>query len=358
MFELRLIDTMEKWERLSPEWNGLLAESCSNTVFLTWEWLSSWAECYLNADRSLFIVAVYSNDKLAGVAPWYLHRDKYAGFSFRTIRFLGTPEAGSDYLDVFSKTGKEREVAHALYDFLDKKGASLWDSLYLQDMPSHSLFYLYFHNKIEEAGKFSETTPGAFCPIALLPGSSEEYFSRISSNRRQQFNRHRKLFKTDGTVELHTRSNEQAALDDFFAIHRKRYRDNNDMLAVLLNKVSEKTAGRNWVEVDLLSLNGRNAAGLVHLRYNGELSMYLLSVDREFNTKISVGNLLVGLCIDRAITQGTRVYDFLKGDEPYKFHWASGGRRSLNLFFPRKKIGSLLIVMNSFMKSTAKALLR
>ena len=358
MNEIRLIDTLDKWTALAPSWNALLSESQSNTVFLTWEWLSSWAECYLRGDRSLFILAVYTQGKVAGIAPWYLDRSSCAGLPVGTIRFLGSPEAGSDYLDVFAKKGKEQEVAQALYAYLDRGATPAWDALLLQDMPSHSLFYLHFHNAIERAGKFCEATPGAFCPVIALPRSGEEYFTGISSNRRQQFNRHKKMIRTEGMVEHRTCSNKQTAIIDFFSIYRKKYGDRDDQLAMLLDKVVRKTGGRNWVEIDFLSLDGRNAAGLVHLRYNNELSMYLVGVDRDFNAKVSVGNVLVGMCIDRAINEGVRIYDFLKGEEPYKFHWATGGRRSLNLYFPRRSMSSFLAVMNKIVKSTAKAVLR
>jgi hypothetical protein len=45
---------------------------------------------------------VYKNNDLVGIAPFYLKNDKYGPFKMRQIEFLGTPEAGSDYLDVIT----------------------------------------------------------------------------------------------------------------------------------------------------------------------------------------------------------------------------------------------------------------
>ena len=59
-----------------------------------------------------------------------------------------------------------------------------------------------------------------------------------------------------------------------------------------------------------------------------------------------------------AIESGFSEYDFLNGTEPYKFHWAEGGRSSLNLFYYQKKIGPLILAMVKFLKYTAKIMMR
>ena len=56
-------------ERLRPQWEALLAESGSNTIFVTWEWMSAWWGAY-GIPGELRIVAVYDDaGVLRGIAP-------------------------------------------------------------------------------------------------------------------------------------------------------------------------------------------------------------------------------------------------------------------------------------------------
>ena len=73
---------------------------------------------------------------------------------------------------------------------------------------------------------------------------------------------------------------------------------------------------------------------------------------------MSVGNLLIGLCLQKAITENIAEYDILRGSEDYKFHWAIGGRRSLNVrVYQRRLPGFILIALKS-LKALLKLLLR
>src|SRR5271169_6063952 len=110
-----LISSKAQWDETRAVWNGLLNQSTANTIFLTWEWLFSWGESYLIAGRSLFIVMVYRDDELVGIAPWYIQHLRRGVLTIKQIQFLGAPDAGSDYLDVIIKKGQEQKVATYLH---------------------------------------------------------------------------------------------------------------------------------------------------------------------------------------------------------------------------------------------------
>src|SRR5215475_8857911 len=57
------------FQALRSVWNGLLAQSASKTIFLTWEWASAWWSSY-GRPGELCILAAYSEDgELRGIAP-------------------------------------------------------------------------------------------------------------------------------------------------------------------------------------------------------------------------------------------------------------------------------------------------
>lgn len=350
---------MEQWRELSKEWNDLLQRSGSNRVFLTSEWLYSWAECFLKEDRALYILTVYNDKTLIGIAPWCIRKARYAGFPMRRIEFLGTPETGSDYLDVFAKKGKEKEVVRSIYHFLFSEGASQWDCFGFLDIPSDSLFLLHFMELMQEDGRYFEVKAGAFCPSLVLPKTREDFLARLSPNRRQQYLRHLRLLDREGEVRHDSFRWDKVgpALKEFKELYQQRWDNANEFL-LFVEKVLLHFQGGDKVQLDLLNVNGKSVAGLLHLRCGESLLMYLMAVDHSFNKSISVGNILVGLSIERAMTDGFSEYNFLKGYEEYKFHWADQGDRSLNLFFYKRRLPLMIWLTVRFLKSIAKIWVR
>jgi CelD/BcsL family acetyltransferase involved in cellulose biosynthesis len=355
-----LLNSTDKWGETGAAWNGLLSQSGADTIFLTWEWLFSWGENYLDADRSLFIVMVYKDDELVGIAPWYVQHLRKGALPIRQLRFLGAPEAGSDYLDVIVKKGQEQKVANFLHEFLLTEARDQWDACLLEDLPSNSLFLLHFQNAIEDAGKYAEIRPCSFCPTVVLPKKGVDLFSLYSANRRQQYRRHLKLLNNGGELRHETFTGERAdgAFGAFCTLYETKNQFHDKSVRSFLSAYASRCGNEKALQVDLLSSNGKLIAGLLHLQHQGTLGMYLMAVDKEHHPHISLGNILLGMCLSKAIEDGVVVYDFLKGTEPYKFHWADQGRSSVTLSYYQKNVASLLLVAEKFLKYTAKVVLR
>jgi CelD/BcsL family acetyltransferase involved in cellulose biosynthesis len=350
----------EQWKEHARAWNELLRQSKADTVFLTWEWLYSWAETYAAPDRELFILMVYWEDELVGIAPWYLRHFRQGGLPVRQIQFLGTPEAGSDYLDVIIRKGQEQKVTLFLYDYLLHEVPGQWDSCVFQDLSSNSLFLLHLLSKIEDDGKYAELRPGSFCPIVSLPQKGQDLFSLYSAHRRLQFRRHLKVLRNEGPLQHDTSSGEDAprALKAFCDLYEAKNEKHDPTVRPLLLNYAARCNGNGTLQVDLLRSQGNLIAGMLHFKYQNTLGMYLMAVDKDFHQHISLGNIFVGLCLSNAIDDGIVLYDFLKGTEPYKFHWADGGRSAVTFSYYQKKIAPLMMVTKKFLTYTAKAMLR
>lgn len=357
--EVILIDSFEKWRGISSSWNDLLRQSRSSTFFLTWEWLYSWAECFLHSDQRLFILAVYRKGKLLGLAPFYIHFLRKHIFCLKQIRFLGSPQMASEYLDVFAKKGKEKEVALQIYHYLYQEASKSWDSMSLRDIPADSLFLLHFIESIRQDGKYAEIYEGALCPLLVLPPSWDDLLTEISSNRREQFRRHYRKLQKHGKVQLSTFIQDRDALTRFNSLYSSWWGKNQDhQFYAHLQTFVNISHCQSLIQIDFLSIDDKDVAALWHFRDNGNLLMYLMAVDKDFDPKISIGNVMVGLCLQKAIDEGVSSYDFLRGSENYKFHWANERRRSIVLNIYQRRLATLCDASLNMFKNIAKILMR
>src|SRR5262245_54937044 len=99
--DIQLVRDLQEFSGLRDEWNDLLSLSSANTIFLTWEWLFSWWECYAGKDDALHIIVVRDNTgQLIGLLPLYRQLQPWLPFKPRRIlRFIGDGSWDSDYLD-------------------------------------------------------------------------------------------------------------------------------------------------------------------------------------------------------------------------------------------------------------------
>ena len=358
-YDVKIIETMEEWAEMSESWNDLLMQSKSNTIFLTWEWLYTWAEYYLEKNRKLFIIAIYERSALIGIAPFYINPVCFGPFHIRQIEFLGSPETASDYLDVFAIRGKEKEIAQYLYNYLFHIKSSKWDMIFLRDIPSESLFLLYFLKNIKKNRGYFEIQEGSFCPVLRLPETHKQFISTLSPNRKKRLNYDMNVLKRAGEYKCYTIQSidSKSHLNKFLSIYKKRWQNNNAIFYSFLGKFTSRGNKKSWVTIDFLNINGKDIAGLFLLRYQGILSMYLMAADINYNKKISIGNILTALSIEKAINDGISIFDFLKGEEEYKFYWAKEGKRCLNLFSCQRNLGTIFYALKKFLKSIAKIVL-
>jgi CelD/BcsL family acetyltransferase involved in cellulose biosynthesis len=354
-----VIDSNDDLQELAPQWNALLDASRSGCVFLSWEWLSAWVECCLGDDGALFILAFREKGNLIGIAPFYIGRRKCGPFRVRELRFLGTPGTGSDYVDVFFQRGREKEVTNALYDVLMGERASDWDQLALSDVPADSLFLLHFMRRIQAEGKYAELEYNSYCPVASLRNSDGGFPLEISLGRKKKFRQDEHILKRDtDVVHISGRGEERGLTEDFFRFYETKWVSSLKKHRQLLCEFIEKHNGDCPVQIDLLSANGETVAGFLHLKYRDTLALYLMAVDKGFNHKISLGNVLVGLCLKNASAAGFATYDFLQGDESYKFHWATGGKSTMQLIFWQKRPAAVACALARLARNAGKLLLR
>ena len=87
---------------------------------------------------------------------------------------------------------------------------------------------------------------------------------------------------------------------------------------------------KDWLRFYCLWLNNEIAGVLYCFQYKDKISYY----NSGFNPslpKYSLGTVLIACCIEDAISEGIKEFDFLRGSEPYKYNWTGEDRKNIRL---------------------------
>jgi hypothetical protein len=84
--------------------------------------------------------------------------------------------------------------------------------------------------------------------------------------------------------------------------------------------VARQLSKRGWLFLAFLRIDGERRAVVHGFRFERELGIYLTGMDEsEDLRRLSLGRVLAGMCMERAVSEGLSVYDFMRGQEAYKY---------------------------------------
>ncbi len=317
------------FEVLREAWNGLVERSVTNTIFLTHEWQTVWWEHLGEGD--LFIIAVRNDDgMLVGIAPLFRGRDSLGR---QMMEFVGCFDV-SDYLDVIVDRDFVAEVCHAVMDVLSG-GDIAWDVLSLCNIPEASPTRTLLAEMAGERGYHATLEKEDVCPIVTLPATWDEYLAMLSGKDRRELRRKVRKASRTARVEwqlLRTADEIDKHLDIFFDLHQKSHPDKAAFMDAEMQAFFRGMAGvlarREWLELTLLKFDSVPVAATLSFDYNNDILLYNSGFEAEgYYASLSPGWVLTAYHIESAIERGKRRYDFLRGDEDYKYRF--GGQDTL-----------------------------
>lgn len=332
--------------RLRQEWDGLLQSSGSDNLFLTWEWLHTWWK-HLAGNRRLSILAVRCDGELAALAPCALCPPSLSRWRpLPMLEFLGSGNAGSDYLDIIVRRGCEPEAWQALASCLAGERLMLhWTQLKLGVCLAAGV-----GSALAESGWSVVERETNTCPYIPLAGKSwESYLATLGAEHRYNFHRKWKRLNRDYQVrfeQVRTQAQCRESIDLVMALHNLRWRDRGGSdafhtpgLVGFHREFSQVALDRGWLRLYVLRLDGKPAASLYGFLYRRTFYFYQSGFDAAYD-KHSVGLVTMGLAIKSAIEEGAEEYDLLHGNEAYKSHWSRDSRELGRLeAYPPRSLG-------------------
>ncbi len=339
MLSIKRISTQNEFSKLQGEWTALLKKSRADTLFLTWEWMYTWWECFKD-NKQLFILTVHEeNENLVGIAPLCMDRKRICGITvLHYLRFLGTLPTSSDHLDFIICEKKEEVVLIAIIDYLFHESSC--DLCLLSNIPVSSQTNKLLKEIMGNRPFQSEVSQ--VCFYIPLPTRIEEFYSSLTGKMRNKVKREQKVLRKKycnfELVICERPTDIDNAMEKLFELHEQRWKAMNhkgNFSKSSIKKFHKKIAGllleSNMLMLYFLRVQGKDVATLYTFKYNNKLCYYQSGRDPEWS-KEGVGGILINLIIEDAINKGYAEFDFLRGMEDYKTRLTDKKREEIDIF--------------------------
>lgn len=327
------------FDALAAEWNTLVQRSRSNTVFLTWEWQHTWWRHL--GEGALWILALRekASGRLVAIAPLYcvtFDEGKLAGK--RQLNLVGCIEV-SDYLDLIIEEGWEEAACARIAAWILGPDAPEWDLFDLCNLPEESLTWRVMPPLLEAAGLHVRTFQEDVAPQFALPLRYEEYLqNQVEKKQRHEIRRKQRRAEREVDVgfEITGPSHSlEVEVDDFIALQRASRTDKSLFMTPEMRRFFQAAAralfDAGWLRLCFLTLNGEKAASLYAFEYNRRFLLYNSGYDPESHAQLSPGWVILSYAIQYAIAAGCRLFDFMQGDEEYKYRFGSQDYRVMRI---------------------------
>ena len=328
------VERFLEWEETGLDeagWDRLVRRAQDPVPFLTWTFQTAWWRAFGRGPLHLFGVQDGAAEWV-GMLPLYAAGDAPED----TLRLVGGTEL-ADYLDLVAVAGREEEVWKALLPVVADLPATRLD---LRPVPARSPTATLLPVLAGASGFVCRLEREDRCPLLDLPPSWDAYLARLSGKDRHELRR--KLRRAEGAgprVEvIRTAAEVQAAMDGFLGLHRRSKVGKAKFMDGRMEDFFREIVGA-WATAGTLALwtlwlDRRPAASVLCLEYGDTVALYNSGFDPAARA-LSPGVVLIARTIEDAITRGFRRYDFLRGEEPYKYGFGAEPTDVLRLSLER-----------------------
>jgi CelD/BcsL family acetyltransferase involved in cellulose biosynthesis len=313
------------FEALRPEWNDLAARSLTNTPFQRAEFQSVWWKHFGHGELCVLVMRD-DNGRLAALAPIFV--DPAEG---GTVRWVGGEEI-ADYLDVIAPAADMETAAQALWDWLNSPEAPAWKRIVFSNTPQWTRTLHHLQARALTSGRKAAIIQLDVCPVVTLPASFDAYLKGLDSKQRHEINR--KLRRAQGSEDAVTwyiagRDRDIGEETDSFMTLMERASPHkaaflNPQMRAAFRDTFAAMHAAGLLQLAFLEVGGRKAAAYAQFDYADRLWVYNSGLDPEVGGPLSPGWVLLARLLENAIENGRREYDFMQGNEDYKYRF--GGK--------------------------------
>ena len=308
----------------STAWNALVEQSIADTPFSRYEYLSEWWKTLGGGEwgnARLVLISASEDDQLIGIAPLFIH--EYDGQ--QALLLVGSIEI-SDYLDLIVREADLPRFLSGLLDFIASNPADNWSAIDWYNLPDSSPTLAALKAESAKRGWNYHEEIYRPTPRIALNGSFEDYLAGIDKKQRHEIRRKMRRAAESGRVRFYVVEKDadiEPELESFFHL---MVQDPNkalflkDIMRDQMSKSIRAAHDYGYLWLAFLAVDGVKAAASLNFDYKNKLWGYNSGVSRDY-MEFSPGWVLLGHVIQWCCESGRREFDFMRGDEEYKYRF-------------------------------------
>lgn len=340
------IERIDSFEAALEPWQKLVAADPNATFFSTPAWLQTWWN-HRGAGHELMLLCVRDGEAAVGFAPLMLAPIPGG----RSVMFLGT--GLSDYADILVDESKadRTAVVTAVLDYLAQEfPGALYD---FQQIRSTSPTLGVLKDWTARRGLRQAESTQDICPIIALPETPELYHTQLRKSFLADIRRGDRRLRERGEVVLVDHmtpvDGDWGPLRDQMSdLQSQRMRTKGEVplwqgpLGAFVKDVLAAADAAGQLRLTCLYLDGKMIAYELCFLHGSTIYAWSRAFDEE-HRNTGPGKIALLHLLETGIAQGYRVFDLLRGEEPYKELWTNGHIENVRFaFVVRPSLGALL----------------
>ncbi len=329
-------------EELEPAWNTLLEQTATHVPFMRYEYQRLWWQTRGGGEwpeARLMLVTAHQDGELFAAAPLFFTPD----WEGRTALMLVGSIEISDYLDLLVRPEDMPAFLDALLPFLaENPDIPHWDTLDLYNILQDSPTLEALDQAAQKMGWTYNQKQLQHSPYIPLPGNWEEYLAEIDKKQRHEIRRKlRRAEQAAVTVDWYLvddSHNLDEELDGFFTLMRQDP-DKADFLTDAMEQhmrlTAEFAAKDGSLNLAFMTVAGEKAAGYLSFDFLNRLWVYNSGIDWNDYADYSPGWVLLAYLLQWANESGREAFDFMRGNEQYKYRFGAVDRYVLRATLTR-----------------------
>jgi CelD/BcsL family acetyltransferase involved in cellulose biosynthesis len=286
------------------------------TPFQFPQWLFTWWKHFGNGQ--LQVLVFREKNEIVGIVPCFRH-------SWNGLRQMTLIGSGiSDYLEPAINSAHCPAILNHLRNHLE---ADLeWDVCDWQDLSAKTPLA-----GLRSNGNFKLiASPDVSCTEIRLTGNFDEFRSALPKNLKRNLRRYREKADAIGSLRFEiAKDTHPELMNALVELHTAKWQKRGEpgMIqangsAEFLSDVAREFAARNMLRFFSLRFQTKIVALIVAFQFRKTVFGYLSAFDPEYEA-LGFGRTLLSEALRHCYEAGYEAWNFLRGEEPYKFWWGA-----------------------------------
>lgn len=321
--EFKLLDDFSSIS--APAWNALVEAGISDTPFLRHEIMSQWWKTLGGGEwqeAELVLITATENGNLVGIAPLFkaVYEDRPA------LLLVGSIEI-SDYLDLIVRLEDLPRFLSGVIDFLAQSASFANLPFDWYNLVDSSPTLAALRSESEKRGWTYHEEIYRPTPRITLNGDFDAYLAGIEKKQRHEIRRKmRRAMESEAPVRFYIVQDPASLESEMESFFKLMEQDSNKAgflkpaMREHMSAVMRAAFTQGYLWLAFLTVDGVKAAAAFNFDYKNKLWGYNSGVNLGF-MELSPGWVLLSHQLQWACEQGRYEFDFMRGDEEYKYRF-------------------------------------